>query len=112
MDRLHKHWQWPSQTDVPGHRASRRCVTTDGRPNGRHRQLRHREPLTPGDDARTHWKRLIIMPTRAAEDTPTPAGRAPGGGNHERVTVNLNTRASDALDQVAELTGETKTDSI
>jgi hypothetical protein len=28
------------------------------------------------------------------------------------VTVNLNARASDALDQVSELTGETKTDAI
>ncbi len=54
------------------------------------------------------------MPTRAApaEDTPTVSGRPSGGGNHERVTVNLNARASDALDQVSELTGETKTDAI
>lgn len=30
----------------------------------------------------------------------------------ERVTVNLNTRAAEALEQVANLTGETKTDAI
>lgn len=47
------------------------------------------------------------------------AGRAPatnGAGRHgsalERVTVNLTPRASKALEQVVERTGDTKTDTI
>jgi hypothetical protein len=51
------------------------------------------------------------MPTRAPEDLSPATGRS-GGSHVERVTVNLNTRASEALEQVANLTGETKTDAI
>jgi hypothetical protein len=35
-----------------------------------------------------------------------------GGGQPERVTVNLNGRASDALERAARITGESKTDAI
>jgi hypothetical protein len=41
-----------------------------------------------------------------------PAPTRGGGGPIERVTVNLNHRASEALEQVAVLVGETKTDAI
>lgn len=46
------------------------------------------------------------------ESTPTSASRRGGGAPLERVTVNLAARASRALQQAAELTGDTKTDSI
>lgn len=50
-------------------------------------------------------------------DTKTNGGQASTGGRRggsslERVTVNLNRRASDALEQLDRLTGESKTDSI
>lgn len=40
-----------------------------------------------------------------------PGGRR-GGSSLERVTVNLAPRASDALEQLSRITGESKTDSI
>ena len=48
---------------------------------------------------------------RASEKTKTPRS---GGGNGplERITVNLIARASRALQAVAEMTGDSKTDSI
>lgn len=46
-------------------------------------------------------------------DTPaSPPKRGGGNGPLERVTVNLTARASRALQQTADLTGDTKTDSI
>lgn len=46
-------------------------------------------------------------------DNETPARRGhDGNGPLERVTVNLIARASRALQQVSQLTGDTKTDSI
>ena len=50
--------------------------------------------------------------TDSALATKDPTLRPSGGGHIERVTVNLNARASQALDQVAALTHETKTDAI
>jgi len=41
----------------------------------------------------------------------SPVGRGPGSPL-ERVTVNLAARASRALDQVVDLTGDSKTDAI
>jgi hypothetical protein len=38
--------------------------------------------------------------------------RGEGGGPLERVTVNLSARASRALEQIAKLTGDSKTDII
>lgn len=43
-------------------------------------------------------------------DAPDHRGR--GGGGLERVTVNLIPRASRALEQAVELTGDSKTDAI
>lgn len=50
----------------------------------------------------------------ASQPPPTPPDeRSPGGsGPLERVTVNLVPRASRALQRVAELTGDSKTDTI
>ena len=46
-------------------------------------------------------------------DNETPARRGHGSnGPLERVTVNLIARASRALQQVSQLTGDTKTDSM
>lgn len=51
------------------------------------------------------------MPTPGSvTDRLAAAGR--GGSGSERVTVNLNHRAAEALERVVALTGETKTDSI
>lgn len=41
-----------------------------------------------------------------------PNPRGSGGGGLERVTVNLIPRASRALEQAGELTGDSKTDTI
>jgi hypothetical protein len=41
-----------------------------------------------------------------------PVKNLRGHGSLERVTVNLSARASQALQETAELTGETKTESI
>lgn len=42
----------------------------------------------------------------------TTQKRSGGGGSLERVTVNLTARASRALQQLSDLTDDTKTDSI
>jgi hypothetical protein len=42
----------------------------------------------------------------------TDYGGRRGGSSLDRVTVNLTRRASDALEQLDRLTGESKTDSI
>lgn len=52
------------------------------------------------------------MSTETARTKPPVDTFASGKGPAERVTVNLNGRASDALEQVARMTGETKTDAI
>jgi hypothetical protein len=57
-------------------------------------------------------------PGAPAGAAPTDAGRTPPagpGGGHgpfERVTVYLTARSSQALDDAARLTGETKTDTV
>jgi len=44
---------------------------------------------------------------------PGPPGRGTGsGGPLERVTVNLTARSSRALEQAAQLTGDSKTDNL
>ena len=49
----------------------------------------------------------------ATTDTTAAVSKRPGGsGPLERVTVNLIARASRALQQASELTGDTKTDTI
>jgi hypothetical protein len=53
----------------------------------------------------------VIERDTSSEVTNTPK-RGGGSGPLERVTVNLIPRASRALQSVAELTGDTKTDSI
>jgi hypothetical protein len=45
-------------------------------------------------------------------DGRTDHGGRRGGSSLDRVTVNLTRRASDALEQLDRLTGESKTDSI
>jgi hypothetical protein len=53
------------------------------------------------------------MGVRAPEaDLIPPSTGSGGGGQPERVTVNLNGRASDALERAARITGESKTDAI
>lgn len=48
-------------------------------------------------------------PERAKDD---PAPTRNGGGGLERLTVNLIPRASRALEQACQLTGDSKTDTI
>ena len=43
---------------------------------------------------------------------PKDSGRRRGGSSLERVTVNLTPRTSEALEQLAQTTGDTKTDTI
>jgi hypothetical protein len=50
--------------------------------------------------------------TEVIEDERGTARRNHGGGGLERVTVNLTARSSQALQIAAELTGDTKTDTI
>jgi hypothetical protein len=44
--------------------------------------------------------------------TKPPSSRSRGGGPYERVTVNLAPHTSAALERAAEMTGDTKTDTI
>jgi hypothetical protein len=48
--------------------------------------------------------------TKDGGDRASHGGR--GGGSLERVTVNLTSRTSEALGQLAQMTGESKTDTI
>jgi hypothetical protein len=51
--------------------------------------------------------------TTAGHDNTRSGGRSNGrNGPLERLTVNLTSRASRALDQTTELTGDTKTDAV
>jgi hypothetical protein len=58
--------------------------------------------------------RLLAAQEAAIEGpgTTAPRPRGPGNGPLERVTVNLTSRSSQALQIVADLTGDTKTDII
>jgi hypothetical protein len=49
--------------------------------------------------------------TKRSGDPANSGGRR-GGSSLERVTVNLSQRTSEALEQLARMTGESKTDSI
>jgi hypothetical protein len=54
-----------------------------------------------------------VVDRRETGSTSTKTSKRGGGnGPLERITVNLIARASRALQKVAELTGDTKTDSI
>jgi hypothetical protein len=53
-----------------------------------------------------------ISAPSAADHTGTPQRGTGSGGPLERVTVNLTARSSRALDQVVQLTGDSKTDSL
>jgi hypothetical protein len=52
------------------------------------------------------------MGVRTPEADLIPPTTGNSGGGPERVTVNLNGRASDALERAVRITGESKTDSI
>jgi len=53
------------------------------------------------------------MPNTQTVETETRRPTSAGGGNSvERVTVNLNHRASQALEDVVAIVGSTKTDAI
>jgi hypothetical protein len=57
--------------------------------------------------------RLPAPPESSAAASAGPPGRGTGsGGSLERVTVNLTARSSRALEEVVNLTGDTKTDSL
>ena len=49
--------------------------------------------------------------TKRSGDPASSGGRR-GGSSLERVTVNLSQRTSEALEQLARMTGESKTDTI
>jgi hypothetical protein len=51
-------------------------------------------------------------PASTAANAGTPGRGTGSGGPLERVTVNLTTRSSHALDEVVRLTGDSKTDSL
>ncbi|MFG1640488.1 hypothetical protein ACGFMK_09385 [Amycolatopsis sp. NPDC049252] len=63
--------------------------------------------MTPKSGAVTN--ELGESKTAPGKPAPRTGG---GGGGLERVTVNLVPRASRALDQAVELTGDSKTDTI
>ena len=54
------------------------------------------------------------MPSKTEEGSQQNANRSRRGGGRglERITVNLTSRSSSALDLAVELTGDTKTDTI
>jgi hypothetical protein len=62
----------------------------------------------------------IALPSKSVKDTPQPDSKQikptkrdhGGHGPLERVTVNLTARASQALQNAADLTGDSKTDTI
>jgi hypothetical protein len=58
--------------------------------------------------------RRIKMPGKVEEETQrsAPTSRRGGGRGLERITVNLTSRSSSALELAVELCGDTKTDTI
>jgi hypothetical protein len=60
--------------------------------------------------ARNTTRNASVKPEHETPQGPTGGGR--GHGPLERVTVNLTPRASKALAETAQLTGDSKTDTI